>query len=216
MDPKVKICGITRLEDARYCAAAGADYLGFVQHRESPRYVAPETAREIVEWSVGPQPVGVFVNAEAAEVVNACKTGGFRLAQLHGHETPETCQAVRDQGIPVIKAIGVVSDAASEQVRALVAPFLGRIDYLLLDTHHTSLWGGTGESFNWRLARDLSSDVPLFLAGGISAANVAEAIETMRPYAVDLSSSVEEAPGVKDFDKLSAFFDAYRAAARPA
>ena len=208
---RVKICGITRLEDARYCAAMGADYLGFVQHPESPRYVAPATAKEIIEWSVGPEPVGVFVNREADEVIATCEAGGFTHAQLHGHETPETCEAVRAAGLNVIKAFGVVSDAASEQVRALVEPYLGVVDYLLLDTHDTSLWGGTGESFNWRLARDLATDVPLFLAGGISADNVAEAIDTMRPFAVDLSSSVEEAPGVKDFDKLGAFFDAVRA-----
>ncbi len=86
------------------------------------------------------------------------------------------------------------------------------MDHLLLDTHHTSLWGGTGESFNWRLARQVAREWELFLAGGISAENVAEAIQTMRPFAIDLSSSLEESPGVKDFDKLADFFDAFRAA----
>ena len=206
---RVKICGITRLDDARYCAAAGADYLGFVQHPESPRYLAPEAARPIIDWLHGPEAVGVFVNQSAEAVNAACREAGFALAQLHGHEPPEVCAAVE---VPVIKAFQVMHDASSEQLRAVMEPYRGAADFFLLDTHHTSLWGGTGESFNWRLARELAEDFPLFLAGGISATNVAEAVQTMRPYAVDLSSSVESSPGVKDFEKLAAFFDAFREA----
>ncbi len=209
MPPKVKICGITRLDDARYCAAAGADFLGFVQYEASPRYIRPDVAREIVDWIAGPTPVGVFVDASADEVNAVCTRAGFRMAQLHGHEPPEVCEAV---DVPVIKAVRVAHDASAEQVRALVEPYLGVVDFVLLDTFHTSLLGGTGESFNWRVARSLASEVDLFLAGGLSADNVAEAIETMRPYAVDLSSSVESAPGVKDLDKLAAFFEAFASA----
>ena len=202
---RTKICGITRLDDARFCAAAGADFLGFIQHPPSPRYVAPAVAREILAWVAGPVPVGVFVNATAAAVNARCAEVGFRMAQLSGHETPETCAQIT---VPVIKALHVTHDASAEQVHALAEPFLGVVDFLLLDTSSTSLFGGTGESFNWRVARALSSDADVFLAGGISAANVAEAAATMRPYAVDLSSSVESAPGVKDLDKLAAFFEA--------
>ena len=156
-------------------------------------------------WVAGPLPVGVFVD-ETAEAVNArCAEVGFKMAQLHGHETPETCAAV---SVPVIKAIPVTHDASAEQVRALAEPYLDVVDFLLLDTSTTSLFGGTGESFNWRVARDLTSEADVFLAGGISAANVAEAVHTMRSYAVDLSSSVETSPGVKDLDKLAAFFEA--------
>ena len=205
---RVKICGITRLHDARSAAAAGADFLGFVQHAESPRYIAPKDAKEIIDWVVGPAPVGVFVNASADEVNAACEAAGFQLAQLHGHEPPETVAAVT---VPVIKAIHVQHDASAEQVRALAEPYLDHADFLLLDTHKTSLWGGTGESFNWRVARDLTALADVFLAGGIAADNVAEAVDTMRPYAVDLSSSLEESPGVKDPDKLAAFFDAFDA-----
>ncbi|HEX8299761.1 MAG TPA: phosphoribosylanthranilate isomerase [Rubricoccaceae bacterium] len=207
----VKICGITRLDDARFCAAAGADFLGFIQHEGSPRYVEPQAAREIIQWVAGPAPVGVFVD-QSAEAVNArCAEVGFQMAQLHGHETPETCAAVT---VPVIKAIPVTHDASAEQVRALAAPYLGVVDFLLLDTSTTSLFGGSGESFNWRVARDLASEADVFLAGGLSAGNVAEAIQTMRPYAVDLSSSVESSPGVKDLDRLAAFFDAFHDATR--
>ena len=210
MNPtKVKICGITRLHDARTAAVAGADFLGFIQHPESPRYVKPDVAREIIDWVRGPEPVGVFVNESAETVNEVCARAGFTLAQLHGHEPPEVCAAVE---VPVVKAVQVQHDASTEQVAAMVEPYLEVVDFVLLDTHHTSLWGGTGESFNWRVARELSSRVDLFLAGGISADNVEQAVHSMRPYAVDLSSSVEESPGVKDLDKLAAFFDAFHAA----
>ena len=206
---KVKICGITQLADARYCAGAGVDYLGFIQYPDSPRYVEPKAAKEIIDWIEGVEAVGVFVN-EDAETINArCREAGFTVAQLHGHEPPEVVEAVE---VPVIKSFRVQHDASSEQLRALMLPYKDVAEFVLLDTHKTSLWGGTGESFNWRLARELSGEFPLFLAGGISAENVQEAIDTMRPYAVDLSSSVESAPGVKDFDKLYDFFEAYRAA----
>ena len=217
IDPKddrvrVKVCGITRLEDARFCAANGADYLGFIQLPDSPRYIDPRNAKEIMEWAVGPEPVGVFVNREAQDVIDTCEAGGFTHAQMHGHETPEACAAVREAGLRVVKTVQVVSDAAAEQILAIAEPYREPADFILLDTHHTSLWGGTGESFNWRLARQVAREFPLFLAGGINDTNVAEAIDTMRPYAVDLASSVEESPGVKDFDKMAAFFDAFHAA----
>jgi len=203
---KVKICGITRLEDARYCAAAGADYLGFIQYPGSPRYIEPGVAREIIEWVYGAKPVGVFVN-ESADVINrTAEDTGFELVQLHGTEPPELCAEVEH---PIIKAIPVVHDASAEQLRRLMEPYVEHVDFFLLDTHKTNLWGGTGESFNWRLARELSSEFPIFLAGGIGASNVEEAIRTMNPYAIDLSSSVESSPGIKDFDKLGAFFDVF-------
>ena len=205
--PKLKICGITQLEDARYCAGAGADYLGFIQHEESPRYVAPAQAAEIIEWVHGPQPVGVFVNDTAEEVNATADDAGFDLVQLHGNEPPALCSEVER---PVIKAVRVLHDASATQLRAFMEPYTEHVDYFLLDTHSTSLWGGTGESFNWRLARELSADFPLFLAGGIDADNVEEAVRTMQPYAVDLSSSLESAPGKKSFDKMGRFFEAFR------
>ena len=211
MTTKIKICGITRLEDARYAAAAGADYLGFIQYPKSPRYIEPPQAKAIIDWVYGPQSVGVFVNEEPEAVLAAADAAGFALVQLHGHETPEACALVREHGRAVIKAFHVMHDASTEQVRALLEPYAGAIDYVLLDTHHTSLWGGTGESFNWRLVRDLVPEYDVFLAGGIGAHNVEDALR-MRPFALDLSSSVEQAPGIKDFDKLGAFFDAFHAA----
>jgi phosphoribosylanthranilate isomerase len=206
MCPKLKICGLTRLEDARYCAAAGASHLGFIQFPGSPRYVEPAAAREIIEWVYGPAPVGVFVNEDPDRINRIAEEAGFQLVQLHGEEPPE---AVAEVERPVIKAIRVMHDASAEQLHRLMEPYAEYVDFFLLDTHKTSLWGGTGESFNWRLARELSETYPLFLAGGINANNVEEAVRTMQPYAVDLSSSVESAPGIKDFDKLGDFFEAW-------
>ncbi|PQJ34187.1 N-(5'-phosphoribosyl)anthranilate isomerase [Salinibacter sp. 10B] len=204
---KLKVCGITELEDARYLAGAGADYLGFVQHEDSPRYAPPSLASDIIEWVHGPKPVGVFVNDGAAEINAAVDEAGFAFAQLHGQEPPHVVEAVN---CPVIKAIHVRNDAAPEQLRTLFERYEDVAEYFLLDTHNSSVWGGTGESFNWRLARELSSDYPIFLAGGIDADNVQRAVETMRPFAIDLSSSLEDVPGEKSFGKIDAFFDAFR------
>jgi phosphoribosylanthranilate isomerase len=144
---------------------------------------------------------------ESADIINGtAEAAGFDLIQLHGSESPELCAAVER---PVIKAVRVIHDASSDQIRRLLEPYQGIVRHVLLDTYSTSLWGGTGESFNWRLARDLSADFSVFLAGGITAANVAEAIETMTPYAIDVSSSLESEPGRKDFDRLAEFFAAF-------
>ena len=210
MSVELKVCGITELEDARYLAGAGADYLGFIQHEESPRYAPPSLASDIVEWVHGPTPVGVFVNDGAATINEAVEAAGFGLAQLHGQEPPHVLERV---DCPVIKAVHVRHDAAPNQLRTLFERYEDVAEYFLLDTHDSSVWGGTGESFNWRLARDLAQDYPVFLAGGLDAENVARALETMRPHAVDLSSSLESAPGQKSFEKIDAFMDAFTAAA---
>ena len=208
MRTKLKICGITDLADARYLAGEGVDYLGFVQHEDSPRYVVPSLVSDMLEWLYGPESVGVFVNKSAEEVNQIAATAGFDYVQLHGEESPETCRAV-DR--PIIKAIRVRHDASSDQLRAIMERYDGLVEHFLLDTHNSSVWGGTGESFNWRLARELSTDYSIFLAGGIDAGNIERAVKTMRPFAIDLSSGVESAPGVKSFEKVDAFLDAFRA-----
>ena len=209
MGVKLKVCGITELEDARYLAGAGADYLGFIQHDESPRYAPPSLASDIIQWVHGPKPVGVFVNDGAADINAAVEEAGFEVAQLHGQEPP---YVVDDVECPVIKAIHVRNDASPEQLRVLFERYEDSADYFLLDTHNSSVWGGTGESFNWRLAREFADEYPLFLAGGIDAENVGRAIDTMRPFAIDLSSSLESAPGQKSFEKIDTFMEAFRAA----
>jgi len=209
MDIELKVCGITELEDARYLAGAGVDYLGFVQHEDSSRYAPPSLASDIIQWVHGPAPVGVFVNDGAATINEAVDEAGFEMAQLHGQEPP---YVVDEVDCPVIKAIHVRNDAAPEQLRTLFERYEDTADYFLLDTHNSSVWGGTGESFNWRLAREFADEYPLFLAGGLDADNVARAIDTMRPFAIDLSSSLESAPGQKSFEKIDTFMDAFQSA----
>lgn len=206
MPLKLKICGITRLEDARYCAAAGADYLGFIQYEGSPRYVAPEQAREIIDWVYGPEAVGVFVNEPPEQVNRAAEAAGFALVQLHGDEPPEVCAAVER---PVIKAVRVRPGDTADALRERMEAYRAHVALFLLDTHADEAWGGTGRRLDWDLARDLARVFPLLLAGGIGAENVEEAVRTVQPYGVDLSSSVEEAPGIKSFDRLADFFDRY-------
>lgn len=208
MEIKVKICGLTNLEDARFCAGAGADFLGFIQYPKSPRYVAPETAKEIIAWMYGPEPVGVFVNEDVATVNRTAEAAGFALVQLHGNEPPALCAQIER---PVIKAFRIRPGATADHLRAQMAPYRAHVAYFLLDTHHPTRWGGTGETFDWHHARALAADFPILLAGGLNTANVEDAVRQVRPLGVDLSSSLEAAPGKKDFDKLNAFFETFNA-----
>lgn len=203
---ELKICGITRLEDARYCAAAGADYLGFVQHPESPRYIPASAAREIIDWIHGPRSVGVFVNRTAAEINSAVEEAGFTLAQLHGDESPDVCAAV---DVPVIKVVRMAPDTSADEVYSLMERFRDVAETFLLDTRVAGVWGGSGEPFNWHAAAGLPDDVSFFLAGGIAAANLEAAVDRLHPRGVDVSSSLESSPGVKDFGKIDAFIEVF-------
>ncbi len=205
----IKICGITRLEDARYASAVGADYIGFIQKPGDIREADSSTAREIIDWVVGPKPVGVFENRSAEEVLASCSDVGFTHAQLDGHESPDDTEAIQAGGIGVIKSFRVKHDASSEQLRSLFLTYTGAADYLRLDVSETSLLGGDGESLSWRLIRELSSEFKLFLSGNVTPTNVEHIVSAMRPFAVDASESVEEVPGVKDFGKLGDLFDVW-------
>lgn len=212
MSTKLKICGITRLEDARYAAAAGADYLGFIQYEKSPRYVEPRRAREIVEWVYGPEPVGVFVNATADAVNRAAEEAGFALVQLHGDEPVFEVERVER---PVIKALRVSGRTTTAELRRRMRDYEDVADYFLLDTHSGALRGGTGVAFDWEVARGLAEDYDVFLAGGVDAENVGRCIRMLHPYAVDVSSSLESAPGMKDFAKIDAFMSSFGELASP-
>lgn len=201
--PKIKICGITTLEDARFCAGAGADFLGFVQYEKSPRYLPPTDARAIIDWLYGPEAVGVFVNTPPDDVNRAADAAGFAWVQLHGDETPEDCAAVER---PVIKALAVSPDDTAATLRARAAAFEGAADLFLLDTR-TPAFGGTGQTFDWTAAEDLAGAFPFFLAGGLGPDNVSEAVRRVRPYGIDASSRLESAPGKKDLDLLADFFE---------
>lgn len=203
---KIKICGITNREDAAVAVAAGADALGFVMYRKSPRWVEPAVARSIV---AGLPPfvlaVGVFVNEEAESVRALMDECGFALAQLHGDESTLYCQNLSR---PTLKAIRLKDRATF----LALAAFQGcaNVRGVLIDAFSDQAYGGTGQTVDWTLAEEAARSTPIILAGGLSPANVAGAIQMVRPYGVDVSSGVEKSPGKKDHHKLKAFIEAVR------
>ena len=203
---KIKICGITNEGDAQVAVAAGADALGFVMYRKSPRWVEPSVARSIIA-GLPPfvLPVGVFVNEDVAAVRTLMDECGFALAQLHGDETAVYCQQL---GRPVLKALRV-KDRGSFLA---LAEFHGRASVrgFLIDAFSDQAYGGTGHTVDWTLAAEAARSVPILLAGGLTPSNVAEAIAQVRPYGVDVSSGVEASPGKKDHEKVKAFIEAAR------
>lgn len=195
---RVKICGITRVEDARAAAASGADAIGLVFYAPSPRSVTREQARAIRE-ALAPfvSVVGVFVNADPDEVTRTHAHVHLDLVQYHGNESPGICAA---PGLPYVKAI---------HMRSGVDPRRAAVQYahataLMLDAYNDEKWGGSGQTFDWSLI-DSRLGKPVILAGGLTGANVAEAIARVRPYAVDVSGGVESAPGIKDAAKIMSF-----------
>jgi phosphoribosylanthranilate isomerase len=204
---RVKFCGITNLADALEAERLGAWAIGLNHWSGSPRYCEPDAAVEIsAALKRRLEVVGVFVNPTLDEVVAAAENESLTMVQLHGGEGAAFCrEAARRTGCKVIKAIRVRSTA---DVRAAEA---FRTDFHLMDTHHPSAHGGTGESFDWELLADRHSDVPLILAGGLTPDNVDEAITITRPFAVDVASGVEAEPGIKDHALMAAFAERARA-----
>jgi len=199
----IKICGITSLDDAHAAVAAGADALGFNFYKPSPRYITPESAREIIDTL--PDfilTVGVFVNEESPEAVRAiANRSGVKAVQLHGDESPDYCRALN----PVIKNFSVSTSFDIDQISAY------EVDAIMLDTKDNRLHGGTGRVFDWSIAQQVSRIFPkLFLAGGLSPENVREAIEMVQPYAVDACSSLEDKPGIKNHERMRIFVNAVR------
>ena len=195
---KVKICGITRLEDALEAARLGADALGFNFWPGSKRYVAPADARAIVR-RLPPfvTAVGVFVDAPREEILRAVAASGVQVAQLHGDEPPELCASLP---LPVVKALRIAN------AHALAALAAYEVSGFLLDAPSAG-YGGSGKTFDWSLATEAAAVVPVMLAGGLTPENVAEAIRAVRPWGVDVASGVERAPGVKDLAKLRRFIE---------
>jgi phosphoribosylanthranilate isomerase len=209
--PKIKFCGLTSLEDAQDAVSAGAWAIGLIFWPGSKRQCSLDAAAEIaVALRRRVEIVGVFVNPALDEVAGVADAVGLSMLQMHGDEGPVFCaEAARRTGCKVIKAARVRSGA---DIQAL-APF--HTDFHLLDSHVPDVRGGSGETFAWEIARAHRGSVPLVLSGGLNADNVAEAISVVRPFAVDVASGVERAPGVKDPAKLSAFAQAVRSTAVP-
>lgn len=198
---KVKICGITNLADARYASGAMADYLGFIFYDKSPRFIDPAEAGAIINWIEGPEKIGVFVNQPLDDVNRIAKESGLDMVQLHGTESLEYCQLIEK---PLIKVIHISPDYDVEELKASVLLYADVATYLLFDSKIGNQWGGTGKAFNWEILKDIVGDVPFFLSGGLNPDNLKQAIDTVKPFAVDISSGVEEEPGIKDFEKIDA------------
>jgi phosphoribosylanthranilate isomerase len=204
---KVKICGITNWTDARRAVEAGAQFLGFNFYRPSPRYIQPAAARRIIRrLPDGITVVGVFVNEPESSMLAIARRVGLDYLQLHGDEPPEQVARLKRE-IPVIKAVRVRDSFRPKQLDSL-----GRASAILLDGFDARRRGGTGKTFNWNLARGSNGSRRIFLAGGLTPENVAEAIRVARPYAVDVCSGVEARPGRKDPARIVALMWAVKAA----
>jgi phosphoribosylanthranilate isomerase len=209
MPTRIKHCGITSLEDAHRAAEEGAWALGMIFWPRSPRRCELEEAQLVgaaLRRTV--QLTGVFVNQRLDEIDRAVEAAGLSLVQLHGDEGPAFCgEVARRTGAKVIKAIRVRSRASLQAAAAY------HTDYLLLDAHIEGMFGGTGQTIDWDLLRDAKLGAPVILSGGLDASNVAAAIAATEPFAVDVASGTERAPGVKDPEKLRAFGEAVRGVA---
>ena len=205
MVTRVKICGITRGQDAIVAASLGAHAVGLMFYKDSPRFVSVDKARKVIE-ELPPfvTRVGVFVNPEEQEVNAVLRTMRLDLLQFHGDESPQFCVRF---GMPYIKAIRVTKDMDLLQYASRYRD----AEALLLDTHSESSYGGTGEAFDWNLIPG-NMPVPIILSGGLNAENVARAIRQLQPWAVDVSSGVESAKGIKDAAKIAAFMQEVRSA----
>lgn len=205
---RIKICGITNEEDAAAALLAGADALGFVFYRKSPRWIDPAVAGRIIS-SLPPfvAAVGVFVNEEVKVVRDLMDGCGLALAQLHGDETAAYCLELAR---PAVKALRI-KDRGSFLA---LAEFQGRagIRGFLLDAYAEDAYGGTGRTVDWALAAEAARSASVLLAGGLTPENVAEAIRAVRPYGVDVSSGVESTPGKKDAEKVRRFIQSAREA----
>jgi phosphoribosylanthranilate isomerase len=207
---RVKVCGIRRIEDASLAVDLGANALGFIFWPSSPRFVEPDRARDIVD-RLPPfvASVGVFVDQPPSFVEDVARALKLSLVQLHGHE-PVADYVSR--GLKVVKAVAVGADGAAEAAVLRLPDDVG----VLLDAFDPVRRGGTGRTIDWSLAGRLARTRPVILSGGLTADNVRRAIDAVRPFAVDVSSGVESEPGVKDADKLRAFFAAANSAAQAA
>lgn len=197
----VKVCGITNLSDALAAVEAGVDALGFNFYRLSPRYISPANASEIInQLPAAVIKVAVFVNEELQSVRRIAGEANLTALQLHGDESPAYCDELK--GRYVIKAFGARNDLDFAAYK---------VEAIMLDSRDDGLYGGTGRVFDWSIARRANTSVPkLFLAGGLSPENVAEAIGTVHPYAVDACSSLEETAGKKNHERVRAFVAAVR------
>lgn len=204
---RIKICGLTNLEDAQVAVEAGADLLGFIFYEKSPRYVDPRVVADIVSAikraAAVPLCVGVFVNAGPEQILETLAYCALDLAQLHGEEDPATLAALAGRSFKALRPRTVV-EAEDAAIRfSPYSPPAG--PDILLDAWHPALRGGSGETGDWHLAAGLAGQYRVLLAGGLTPGNVADAIRQVAPWGVDVASGVEAAPGRKDHDRVREF-----------
>jgi phosphoribosylanthranilate isomerase len=200
----VKVCGITRAQDALAAVQAGARAIGFVFYGLSPRAISPGAAYEIArQLPKEVKKVGVFVNAKRDVIEDTGRRAGLDIFQLHGDEPPEDCVGLSRR---VVKAVKLATSRDLEKLE----PFRGKVQAFLVDAATSELRGGTGQVADWNLARRARAYGRVILAGGLSAANVAQALRQVQPDGLDVSSGVESAPGKKDPRRLKAFFEAVK------
>lgn len=214
---QVKICGITRVEQGKAIAQLGATALGYICVTQSPRYVTPEQIASITAAvsAVFPQVkhFGVFADESVASMVAIAPAANLTVLQLHGDETPEMCQHLRDAltkahlpTIKIVKALRIRSNADLENSKK----YEQCVDALLLDAYHPDQLGGTGKTLDWQSLKAFSPKLPWLLAGGLNPDNVATALAELSPNGIDLSSGVERSPGDKDLDKVRQLFNALK------
>jgi phosphoribosylanthranilate isomerase len=210
---RVKICGITRVDQAGAIAALGADALGFICVPESPRYIAPEQISNIVVTlpkmarSGGIlAKIGVFADASLAQIIQTVKQGALNGVQLHGQEPPEFCRTLR-LALPEVELIKAFR-IQTAQTLTLTDRYTETVDTFLLDAFNPHALGGTGENWDWSLVKDFAPQRPWFLAGGLNAGNAIAAFTQVNPSGIDLSSGVEISPGQKDLALVKQLFDA--------
>lgn len=207
---QVKICGITRADQAVAIAHLGATALGFICVPKSPRFIAPAQIQAIVqalEETINrlPETVGVFANADLKTLEMTVKTGGLTCIQLHGDETPEFCAEIR-RTLPTVSLIKALRIRGLEDL-AQAALFEPVVDCLLLDAYHPQLLGGTGKTLDWKSLQVFRPSCSWLLAGGLTPDNIVSALSQIAPDGIDLSSGVEVSPGIKDLDKVKLLFE---------
>jgi phosphoribosylanthranilate isomerase len=203
---RVKICGITNLEQARAIASLGAQALGFICVPSSPRHVEPAQIKEIVRGLRAEiAKIGVFVNGERETIKTLVEETGLTGVQLHGEESPEFCQRLQEllPLVELIKAIRVKSSRSLDESQS----YFNCVDALLLDAYHPQIYGGTGKTLSWKALAKFNPPLPWLLAGGLRPDNILSALEQLKPDGIDLSSGVERWPGNKDLGKVAQLFE---------
>ncbi len=198
---QIKICGITNRDDGLFAIEHGAHYLGFIFYDQSPRYIAPNLLKELIGELYGIKKVGVFVNKPVDDIINIIEICELDVVQLHGEESDDYIYKLKDFGVEVWRAFGLRCEADVQKAAVCKA------DKVLVDSITEKEYGGTGILSNWELAYKIARKRDVILAGGLNPDNVVEAIKTVKPFGIDVSSGVELKPGKKDLAKLEKFLE---------